>query len=246
MPSNKFESEVLLALKPFANPAHTKLCTQTYNFFPGLTLTMLGLRVPKIRAVEKKKFSFYNQPIHDVVTIWDQIWHATKVYEVRSVTAIYLQREKKKLTLRDWHILKEWAKTLDNWEHSDRLSEVYNELLNRFPKKIYPQLKSWNRSKNPWERRQSLVSLFLYFRPHRLVLPKTKIFPLITNLMDDDHFYVQKAVGWTLREIGWAYPGATWKYLQKFAAKIPSAGWHAATEKLSKEQKKELMKIRKR
>ena len=240
------KNEVLAALRPFANPERTKQVTQTMNFFPGLTLDMLGLSVPEIRKVEKQQFSFYTKPLSEIIVIWDKAWRTTTTYEVRSCAAIFLQRNKTKLTLVDWSTLKDWACTLDNWEHSDRMSEIYNEFLNRFPKEIYPQLKKWNLSDNPWERRQSLISLLLYYRPHRFILPKTKIFPLIKALLDDKHFYVQKAVGWCLREVGHAYPGETWKFLLKHAADIAPAGWYAATEKLSKPQKAELMKIRKR
>ncbi len=242
----KPQDEVLKKLKPFANPKQTKVVTQDMNFFPGLQLKMLGLRVGQIRTVEKTEFSFYEKPFDKIVVTWDKIWKQTNVYEVRSCAAIYLQKNTTSLKLKHWRILKTWAKTLDNWEHSDRLSGVYNELLNNFPNKIYPQLKKWNSSKNPWERRQSLVSLFFYYKPNRLALPINKILPLVKNLLKDNHLYVQKGVGWCLRETGHVYPKQTWEFLKKHVKNISPVAWQASTEKLSKIKKAELKILRKR
>ena len=67
----------------------------------------------------------------------------------------------------------------------------------------------------------------------------------ILNLLDDDHFYVQKAVGWALRETYNVYPDKTQALLKTIADKIPPAGWQAATEKLNKKDKNVLTRIRK-
>ena len=63
-------------------------------------------------------------------------------------------------------------------------------------------------------------------------------------LLDDDHYYVQKGVGWALREAWNVYPEETFEFLKKHAHRIATAGWTAATEKLAPRDKKILLKAR--
>lgn len=239
----QFTSEISRALKSFANPERA---AASANFFPGMRLRLLGLSVPQIRAVEKSGFSFSELPRKKQLEIFDATYRTTDIFEVRSIPLLYLQRTKKQNDISIWQLTRKWAQLLDNWEHSNRLSDIFNDLLNKFPDVVYPILKKWNASKNPWERRQSLVSLFLYYRPNKLVLPKSKIFPLITRLLHDPHPYVQKAVGWTMRETRHAYPDATWRYLQKYAAVISPTAWYAATERLTPATKQHLLMLRRK
>lgn len=234
--------KIINALTAQANPSRA---VATAHFFPGMRMRSLGLSVPQIRVIEKKYFLFPTQSRTELLKNLDTIWHATDIFEVRSAVLIYLQRHKTANDLTTWRTIRRWAATLDNWEHSDRLSDLFNDLLQRYPAPIYAQLVKWNHSKHPWERRQSLVSLLYYFRSNRMILSQSKIFPLITRLLHDAHPYVQKAVGWTLREVRHAYPEATWTFLQKHAAEISPIAWYAATEKLDLNKKKLLLRLRK-
>ena len=68
---------------------------------------------------------------------------------------------------------------------------------------------------------------------------------LVETQIDFDHYYVQKGVGWTLREAGHAYPKEVFAYFEKNMGRLSAHAFSAATEKLSQKQKEHLKKIRK-
>jgi 3-methyladenine DNA glycosylase AlkD len=123
---------------------------------------------------------------------------------------------------------------------SQKSSPVYNQL------KVYSQLKSWNSSANPWERRQSVVSLLEYDKKRKTVLPAGELLSMVEPLLRDEDYFVQKGVGWTLREIGNRHPAAAWQFLLDHATAIRPPAFTAAIEKLTPAKKERLKKLRKR
>lgn len=76
-------------------------------------------------------------------------------------------------------------------------------------------------------------------------MPYNKILPLISNLLQDEEYYVQKGVGWSLRELHNVYPEKTYDWLRKNIQNISSIAFSAATEKLDGKRKNILKQIRK-
>ena len=68
-------------------------------------------------------------------------------------------------------------------------------------------LKKWNRDSDPWKRRQNLVVLIRRRNKHTLAFEE--MIPLIERLVSDDDYFVQKAVGWALRDIALVFPEPT-------------------------------------
>ena len=143
-------------------------------------------------------------------------------------------------------ITKNWISKVDNWAHSDGLSDLFSYLLEKDVALVYPQIKNWNTSANPWERRQSLVGLLEYSKKRKKFLPVNKMLPLVKPLLSDENYFVQKGLGWTLREIGNVYPKETWDFLVKHHKQISSVAFSAAIEKLSVKEKEELKLLRKK
>ncbi|MEZ4754261.1 MAG: DNA alkylation repair protein [Bdellovibrionota bacterium] len=215
------------------------------SYFNSEYIFLAAIPVPEIRRLQKAGFSFSEFSHSKQSRIWDYIWKNSKYFEALSLCLYYFDSLKVDLTLADWKTLKAWSAQIDNWAHSDGLSSLYANLHESFPDKIYPTYLRWNKSSKPWLRRLSVIGLFYYSSSRKTRQPAfNKVLPLLNNLIEDDHFYVQKAVGWTIREMYNVYPKRTWKLLQKEAKKIPAAGWQAATEKLSKVDKESLKKIR--
>jgi 3-methyladenine DNA glycosylase AlkD len=212
----------------------------------GTSYTCLGLSLPEMRKLLKRGFSFSGHQEGEVDKIWNHVFLHGHYFEVLSLPLIYFQSKKKDLTLNDWSMLKKWIVRIDNWEHSDRYSDIIAEIHERYPKKIYTTLQKWNTDKHPWYRRQSIVGLFLYSNARKKQPPYTKVIRLIDSLIFDKDTYVQKGVGWTLRELFNVYPKRTYQFLLENAADIHPAAWQAATEKLTPANKNRLKQRRKR
>ena len=57
-------------------------------------------------------------------------------------------------------------------------------------------------------------------------------------------YYLQKAVGWTLRECYNVYPAETTDFITKNLSNIHSDAWYAASEKMPKALKNKLVSKR--
>ncbi|MCR9141293.1 MAG: DNA alkylation repair protein [bacterium] len=194
-----------------------------------------GLATPADRAAEKSRLA-----------AWGAVWSGSNLFEAKIQPLLYYEGRLNQLDAKiHWPVLKAWAKDIDNWEHSDRFSKIFAQLLEIAPDAVYPTLRKWNRSKMPWLRRQSIVSLLCYDNLRESRPPVRDILPLVENLLADPDVYVQKGVGWTLRETGRAYPRETLAFLNQHIRALSSVAFSAATEKISKSDKQKLKGLRK-
>jgi 3-methyladenine DNA glycosylase AlkD len=226
-----------------------KTKTPTYfepESYMGTGFFILGLPVPQQRNIFKKGYSFSKEPLMVQLKIWDKIWEETKMFEALTQAAFFPEKHWKKLgSVQTFKTLKSWIKKVDNWGHSDLFSSIIAKILVTDEQMVFNQLIKWNASKNPWERRQSIVPLAMYHRRNKHI-PFKQVISLVENLIHDDHYYVQKGVGWSLREIGTQYPEETWKFMNKYVRDISAIAFTASVEKLSTHQKEKLKQLRKK
>jgi len=201
---------------------------------------------PAQKKLSKQKYSFSELSSTDQLIIWDYIWNNSSDVWSGMQSFIYCESQiKDKEFLADsWEIIKDWQKKVNNWGDCDALSKIYTKILEIIPDKVLEQLEQWNRSTNLWDRRQSLVSLLYFSRTKKVILPYETIIKFIDRLIDDKEYYVQKAVGWSLKELYNVYSRETLRYLEGNIKRVSSIAFTAATEKLKKEDKERLKKIR--
>lgn len=204
----------------------------------------LGLSVPQSRAALKAGYSFLRYAPDRVLEIFDHIWKNGKYFEEMSQPIYHY--EKKSLSVDEFNTISGWIEKCDNWAHSDGLSSIYARVLEEMPELVLPVLQNWNRSDNPWKRRQSVVSLLYYARLRKKILPYELLIGMVTNLLADDEYYVQKGVGWTIREIYNCYPEATLRFIEAQLDQISAAAWQATSEKLPAPLRKKLVAQRRR
>jgi 3-methyladenine DNA glycosylase AlkD len=208
--------------------------------------SFLNVRVPQLRERQKRGYSFSVDPIQRQWQVWDAVWQGSNVFEAALSAAHFVNKRPIKELYAHKHLLLVWVERVDNWALSDELSNIWAKLLEHSTREFLPQFKKWNHSTNPWKVRLSMVGLLYYSQMRKKYLPFNTIVNFVKPHIHNQHYYVQKAVGWTLRECWNVYPQKTYKYLTQIAAEIPAGGWTAATEKLSKEDKSKLKAIRTR
>ena len=197
--------------------------------------------------LSKHKYSFSNQSFSEQLIIWDYIWNNSLDDWTRMQSFIYLEShiKDKNFLVDSWEIIKYWQKKVNNWGDCDALSKIYTKILEIIPDKVLGQLELWNKSTNFWDRRQSLVSLLYFSRTKKVVLPYNTLINFIDSLINDQEYYVQKAIGWSLKESYNVYPKETLQYLNENIKRVSAIAFTAATEKLKKEDKERLKRIRK-
>jgi len=198
------------------------------------------------RKLFKQGYSFSNNDSFEQLNIWDYIWNNSSDFWIKIQAFLFCesQMKNKDFLINSWDTIKNWQTQVDNWGHCDGLSKIYTKILELSPGKVLKQLKIWNKSKNQWDKRQSLVSLLYFSRTKNTILDFEIIIQFIDNLLIDKEYYVQKAVGWSLKESYNVYPKETLNYLEKNIKNISSIAFSPATEKLQKHEKEKLKKIR--
>ncbi len=202
-------------------------------------------RVPEVRALLKTPLlkNIQALPNRQALDIWHHVYLNTPSYDLGSRALYFYQY--KTLGKPEFNKLKTWLKRVDCWEHSDDLSKIFADTLEQQPDWVLPVLSKWNRARNPWQRRQSVVALLEYTQKRKQVQPYDTLISFVEPLLDDQEYYVQKGVGWTLREIYNAYPEEMTAFFSDRYPDIKPTAWSAATEKLDKKLKKELNSRRK-
>ena len=99
---------------------------------------------------------------------------------------------------------------------------------------------------NLWKRRQSVVSLLYFSRTKKVYLPFDKIATLIKHLLSDNEYYVQKGVGWALREMHTVYPTESLQFFKEHINKISAIAFTICMEKMTTEEKEVLKQLRKK
>ncbi|MCA9906301.1 MAG: DNA alkylation repair protein [Anaerolineae bacterium] len=237
----KYHPEVLAALQKYSRPHKADAVKQDRKS----DLEYLAVSVPEMKQVAKAGYSLYDQSAAAILNIWNAIWWNTPYYEVMFVAAHYYERHVEAIDEATWERLAGWAYRTENWATSDQLSSIYAYVLPRFPMQVRQQLAAWNQqSDNQWLRRISLVSLIRYTGKKAVYLPPADVLPPVANCLDDKRYYVQKAVGWVLREMRRAYPDEVDEFLVRNATRLSADAFRRAVSRHPKEQKQRLLALR--
>lgn len=203
------------------------------------TINQLPGPIPAHRAAFKKGFSFSAKSFEEQLSIWDFIWKHAAGFRPRVHAFFFLERfvTKKELLAAIWKASVSWQEDVDDWGLCDALAKLNTKALEAHPGEVYSQLAAWNKSENLWKRRQSVVSLLYFSRTKKIFLPFSKIAALVSPILTDREYYVQKGVGWALREMFTVYPKETMPFLERHIKSISGIAFTIAIEKMDDAQK---------
>jgi 3-methyladenine DNA glycosylase AlkD len=203
--------------------------------------------VPLHRSESRRTYSFSTLPFPEQLAIWDELWRTENNFWLRLHAYFFLERHlKKESELQTmWPVIVGWQEQVDDWGLCDALAKIYTKILVVMPGEVYEQLKAWNRSENLWKRRQSVVSLLYYSRTKKQYPTFDQVVQLITPLLSDKEYYVQKGVGWSLREMHWVYPEQALFWLKANIRQISAIAFTIAIEKVGAATILEIKALRK-
>lgn len=207
-------------------------------------------RTPKTVVAQRRlsncKYSFSQLPFVQQILIWDFIWKNADNGWLKIQPYLYCERfcHMPKELVSSWNIIKTWQDQVSDWGTCDALAKLYTKILELIPRKVLPVLKRWNRSPDLFKRRQSIVSLLYFSRTKKRILPFGSIIRLVDTLLADTEYYVQKGVGWSMKELYTVYPKPTFAYLMQNIKKISPIAFSPAIEKLTLREKRALKRLR--
>lgn len=167
-----------------------------------------------IQSVERRKLShdfIYQFKPTDAID-WDIIealWQEDE-REFCYVALDLLRRQKRQLVFDDINHLKQLALSKSWWDTIDVIDLLCGDLSLRYPSEMKRVMLAWSEDDNQWLRRIAIDH-------QRLLRHKTDtalLATIIENNLGRDEFFINKAIGWSLRE----YSKTDAAFVQHFVA----------------------------
>ena len=157
----------------------------------------LGIKAPQRKEILKTFLQAYGLPsLEQVDAISRDLWEMPE-REYQYVAMGILERMKKKLTAEFITTIEHLILTKSWWDTVDMLaSHNVGTLFANHPAVREEYVAKWRVSDNIWLRRATLLFQLKYKANTDIDL----LFALIEENRDSDEFFIQKAIGWVLRE----------------------------------------------
>lgn len=241
---NEMQKELSRAIKNLKRASTQDIAFAQNYVGRGSTLRYLGLSLPQTRSVLGTDLKVHRASLREQFIVFQKNWFGASTHDQKSLSIFWLENLSEEDLLIYGKKILAWAPVIDNWALSDGLCNVFSKIFELDANLALPIYKKWNAHKNPWLRRCSMVGLFYYSRS-RKVQPSFKLAAsMVSPHFGADEYYVQKAVGWTIREMYNVYPHETIQFIDNNLHRITSIAWVAASEKLKLDIKAKFLKTR--
>jgi 3-methyladenine DNA glycosylase AlkD len=150
-----------------------------------------GVKTPELNLIAKE----YKEGGFALTKL---LWNSGALEE-KIIAIKILEQIGKKDIKQTLQLVKQFAKKIDNWAVCDGLGmQALNAVRKTHAGEIFAMAEQYNHSKDPWQRRLSLVMVEWYTRDPAC---HARIKTLVKNLKNDKEYYVQKAILWIERNL---------------------------------------------
>jgi 3-methyladenine DNA glycosylase AlkD len=176
--------------------------------------TYFGVKKPKRAVIQKQWFSiipkdFTQEHKRELVL---ELWQKEE-REFHYVAMDFMAKWKdKELVSEDSEFIEFLLTNHSWWDSVDALASNYlGRYLRVFPKQREIVIKSWRKSENRWLRRSCLIFQLRYKSQTNFELLKS----LILEFKHEKEFFIQKAIGWSLREYAKTNPVSVRNFVEE-------------------------------
>jgi 3-methyladenine DNA glycosylase AlkD len=167
------------------------------------TMPYLGVPTPILRAVCRAQFENLNlKSGREWEAIVRDVWWSAKYREER-YAAIHLLEDRRALpfqTVATLKLLEELIVAGAWWDYVDVIaSHRVGYLLANYPRPIRRKMLVWSRCGNLWKRRTAILCQLGFKERTDLKL----LYECIEPSLASKEFFLQKAIGWALRQYAW-------------------------------------------
>lgn len=148
--------------------------------------------------------------------LWD-----TDVHEARVAAAKLVDRRRIDPDREVWDLLTSWVSEFDSWAIADHASIAGQKRLLAEPRRI-SEVEGWTTREHMWSRRAALVVTLPFAKDPAQIEIRTKVLGWAASYVSDPEWFIQKAVGWWLRELSKHDPGAVRVFLTEHGGSMKS------------------------
>lgn len=163
-------------------------------------LEFAGTTVPETHRVVKDIIGEAGKPDHDtLVALVGYLWQRD-LFECRMAAVDFLEYSVAQLTSDDLKFLEDLIRDSMTWALVDGLAaSVVGALVRNHPE-VGSDLDRWVGDPDFWVRRSALLALLAGIR--RGTPDLDRVAGYSDDLLDESEFFIRKAIGWVLREVG--------------------------------------------
>ncbi|MDR1916497.1 MAG: DNA alkylation repair protein [Synergistaceae bacterium] len=173
----------------------------------------LGIPRPKRKEISKAFFNAVQGETEINRAFVDDCWEREREFQYLAVE--YLAKLERLLTPGDISLLRRMAVTKSWWDTIDGLDRIAGGIALRFPE-VNQTLLVWSVDENIWLRRIAIDHQLTRKDRTDVVLLEQ----IIANNFGQKEFFINKAIGWSLREYSKTNPGWVRGFLAKYKDKL--------------------------
>jgi 3-methyladenine DNA glycosylase AlkD len=161
----------------------------------------------------------------------------TDVFDLRSVAIALDDRCAKRLDDRDLPWLLDLVDASRTWAHVDWIAAVIADVVHRQPRAAR-RLPAWAKHRNLWVRRTALLAQLKALK--RGAGDWDLFTRLAASMLHEKEFFIRKAIGWVLREVGKTRPKLVYDFLREHRAAVSGLTLREGAKYLSAAQRRSL------
>jgi 3-methyladenine DNA glycosylase AlkD len=198
-------------------------------------LDFLGVTVWQIRRVVKDRV---RDPSHDeLVALVEELWDSP-IFDRKMAAVFALEAFPSLVGPDDLPLLEKLIRDSGTWALVDGLAgDVMAALFVRHPEAL-PQLDAWAADDDFWVRRSALLALRGALKNGA---PLDQFARYADAMLDEKEFFIRKAIGWVLREVGKQRPDEVYEWLAPRTDRVSGVTIREAVKYLKPEQRDALM-----
>ncbi|NNE53638.1 MAG: DNA alkylation repair protein [Sulfitobacter sp.] len=169
----------------------------------------LGLSNPQINDLTKEWRQRLS--VEERVRVADGLWQ-TNIYEARLAAAKLLTQARIRPDEAVWRLIASWCPDFDSWAIADHACMAGQKRLVADPSRL-DEVETWIASDHMWTRRAALVSTLPWTKQNHPkpaeLAARDRVLGWAALLATDHQWFIQKAIGWWLRELSKHDPART-------------------------------------
>ena len=185
-PAQQFMKEVLAC----ADPARAERDRQYHKS----TRQHWGITMPQLDHVVKRHAQLH--PPEQLLQLASQLWNSG-VYDLMTAAGRILGRREITASPELWNTIDGWLRDVDGWALEDVLAPAAWKCLLHDPA-VMDDLERWTKHPDKWRRRAALIYTLPYAKRGR---DPERVLGWAAAYAADPEWFIQKAVGWWLREL---------------------------------------------
>jgi 3-methyladenine DNA glycosylase AlkD len=180
----------------------------------------LGVPVPDIETLADTWRAALT--LEDRVALAASLWR-TDIHEARVAAAKLLTQARIRPDEAVWALIQSWVPDFDAWAIADHASKAGERRLLADPTRI-DAVETWVASPHLWTRRAALVMTLPWTKqnhpkPDELAI-RDRVLGWCATLADDRDWFIQKAIGWWVRDLSKHDPDRARAFLAAHGARL--------------------------